>query len=114
MGRHRAQGTYSKTVLDIMQYVDAHLCEKITLEQIANTVQRTPIHISRIFKKQTGENLMQYINRKKMDHAAKLMELSHLKIKDIAEAVGMKDQLYFNKVFRRFYQESPRTYRSKL
>ena len=49
-----------------------------------------------------------------MDHAAKLMELSHLKIKDIAEAVGMKDQLYFNKVFRRFYQESPRTYRSKL
>ena len=37
-----------------------------------------------------------------------------LKIKDIAEAVGMKDQLYFNKVFRRFYQESPRTYRSKL
>ncbi len=109
-----AQGTYSKTVLDIMQYVDAHLCEKITLEQIANTVQRTPIHISRIFKKQTGENLMQYINRKKMDHAAKLMELSHLKIKDIAEAVGMKDQLYFNKVFRRFYQESPRTYRSKL
>ncbi len=109
-----AQGTYSKTVLDIMQYVDAHLGEKITLEQIANTVQRTPIHISRIFKKQTGENLMQYINRKKMDHAAKLMELSHLKIKDIAEAVGMKDQLYFNKVFRRFYQESPRTYRSKL
>ena len=54
------------------------------------------------------------IFRKKMDHAAKLMELSHLKIKDIAEAVGMKDQLYFNKVFRRFYQESPRTYRSKL
>ena len=46
-----AQGTYSKTVLDIMQYVDAHLGEKITLEQIANTVQRTPIHISRIFKK---------------------------------------------------------------
>lgn len=109
-----AGGTYSRTVQDIIQYVDMHLAEKITLDQIAESVQRTPIHISRIFKKQTGENLMQYINRKKMDHAAKLMELPHLKIKDIAEAVGMKDQLYFNKVFRRFYQESPRAYRSKL
>ena len=105
---------YSRTVSAVLAYVDEHLDEKITLEQLAATLERTPVHISRIFKKQTGEQLIQYINRRKMQEAAELMEHTDMKIKEIAAAVGMKDQLYFNKVFHRFYQVSPREYRNRL
>ncbi len=105
---------YSKTVADILAYVDEHLGEKITLSQIGEQLGRTPVHISRIFKKQTGEQLIQYINRRKMQEAAQLMNRSDMKIKEIAEAIGMQDPLYFNKVFHRFYHMSPREYRNRL
>lgn len=103
---------YSDIVRGIMQYVNQHIYEKITLQDIADAMKRTPIHISRVFKKQTGENLMHYINRCKMEKAAiLLMEQKQMKVKEIAKKLSMEDQLYFNKVFRRYYQESPREYR---
>lgn len=105
---------YNDTVLDIIQYVNAHISEKITLEDISKAIHKTPIHISRCFKKQMNQNLIHYINACKMKKAVELMENKELKVKEIAEAVGMDDQLYFNKVFRRFYQISPREYRKRM
>lgn len=104
---------YSKTVTAVLAYVDEHLDEKITLEQIGKQLGRTSVHISRIFKKQTGEQLIQYINRRKMQEAAELMLQTDLKIKDVAAAVGMKDPFYFNKVFHHYYHMSPRQYRNR-
>ena len=69
--------------------------------------------MSRIFKAETGKNLIQYINEQKIQRAIELMEHSNMKIKDVAEAVGFEDQLYFNKVFKKIIGISPSKYRSK-
>lgn len=105
---------YNETVLDIIRYVGDHIDEKITLEDISKAIGKTAIHISRIFKKQMNQNLIYYINSCKMKRAVELMEDKERKLKDIAEAVGIEDQLYFNKVFRKFYHMSPRDYRKGL
>lgn len=104
---------YKKKVSDIMQYILDHADQKLTLGMIADHMGLSEIHTSRIFKKETGKSLITYVNEVKMNRAAKLLEDEHLKIKDIAHMVGMDDQLYFNKVFHRFYQMSPREYRKK-
>lgn len=106
---------YSKPVLSIIQFVEDNLDQKITLEMISSSIQMSPAHISRIFKKQTNKNLIQYINEQKMLKAVKLLHHKKKKIKDIAKSLGMNDQLYFNKVFKTYYHMSPREYRnSKL
>ena len=104
---------YKKKVSDIMQFVIEHADQKLTLGMIADDAGLSEIHTSRMFKKETGKSLITYVNEIKMKRAAKLLEDGHLKIKDIAHMVGMEDQLYFNKVFHRFYQMSPREYRKK-
>lgn len=109
-----SQSKYLKIVLDVNQYIEEHIAEKIAVNDIASTFGLTAIHISRVFKQQTGESLVQYINKQKMIHAIYLMKNSRLKIKDIAKAVGFDDQLYFNKVFKKYYDTSPREFRKQF
>ena len=104
---------YKKNVNKIILFVEQHINEKITLEMIAKHLGISEIHVSRIFKAETGKNLIQYINEQKIQRAIELMEHSNMKIKDVAEAVGFEDQLYFNKVFKKIIGISPSKYRSK-
>lgn len=105
---------YNKPILQIMSYVSEHISEKITLEMISEEVHMSTVHISRIFKHATGKNLIQYINEEKMKKAIQLMKNENIKIKEVAQMIGMRDQLYFNKVFHKFYGMSPREYRSQI
>lgn len=102
---------YKKNVNQILLYVEANIDKKITLEMIANHLKMSEIHVSRMFKLETGKNLIQYINEQKMSRAVEYMQDTKLKIKDIALKVGFEDQLYFNKVFKKIYQISPSQYR---
>ena len=109
-----SQSKYLKIVLDVNQYIEEHISNKIDVNDIADTLGLTAIHISRVFKQQNGESLVQYINKQKMIHAIYLMKNSKLKIKDIAQSVGFDDQLYFNKVFKKYYDVSPREFRKQF
>lgn len=102
---------YKRNVVSIMQYVEDHINQKITLAMIAEAIGLSEIHTSRIFKKETGKNLITYINEMKMKKAEILLKEERYKIKDIGHMVGIDDQLYFNKVFKKFYGYSPREYR---
>lgn len=104
---------YKKNVNKIILFVEQHINEKITLKMIANYLGISEIHVSRIFKAETGKNLIQYVNEQKIQRAIELMEQSNMKIKEVAEAVGFEEQLYFNKVFKKMIGVSPSKYRGK-
>ena len=105
---------YKKNVNKILLYIEANLDKKITLEMIANELNLSEIHISRMFKTETGFNLINYINEHKMERALELMANKRVKIKEIALNVGFDNQLYFNKVFKKIYKVSPSIYRKGL
>lgn len=105
---------YQKKVTLMVQYIQTHLHQKLTLTMIADSIHLSEIHASRIFKKETGQGVIAYVNEQKMHVAADLLKDDKLNIKTISQQVGMDDQLYFNKVFKKVYGMSPREYRKKL
>lgn len=104
---------YRKEIVDIMQFVNDHLDTKLTLKIIADEFGLNESSLSRTFKNETGSNLMYYINEQKMKWALELLRNDDLMIKDVAIAVGIEDQLYFNKVFKKYYNISPSEFKKK-
>lgn len=103
---------YRQEVLDVMDYVDTHMSQKVTLKELSDSVGMNESSLSRLFKSETGVNLNYYINEKKMKHAMELLSKNRM-IKDIAAAVGIEDPLYFNKVFKKYYGISPTEMKKK-
>ena len=101
----------SKKVSAMVNYIQENLVEKLTLREIADCVELSEIHTSRLFKKEMGVHLTEYINTIRMEKAKELLISTNMKIKDVAMEVGITDQLYFSKVFKKHTGFSPREYK---
>lgn len=94
-------------------YIRKHYREKICLDTIADRLGITPAYLSRLFKKDTGICLQEYVNQVRVDRAADLLIYSDLSIPDIAQYVHFPSQSYFGKIFKRFRQTTPKEYRER-
>jgi two-component system response regulator YesN len=101
-------------VKKIQTFVQKHLVEDVSLQAIADAMFMHPVHVSRIYKLETGENLSDYVFRLKMDKAALLLMNSSLKTYKIALQLGYQNPNYFNKVFKKYYSLTPQEFRLKI
>lgn len=99
-------------VQKIKAFVQEHLVEDVSLQRIADHLRIHPVHVSRLFKLETGENLSDYVLRLKMEKAVKLLEDPHLKNYEIALRLGYQNPNYFIKVFKKYYSMTPQEYRN--
>ena len=95
----------------VVEYIGRHYTENLTLSSLAEKFYLTPSYLSRIFKKQTGKNLVVYITEKRLNKAMDYMKAGERSLTEIAFLVGYDDYSYFNKVFRRYMGISPKQYR---
>ncbi len=95
----------------IQRFIKQNLSSKLTLSMIAKEVGLNESYAGRLFKKAMGKSIFQYIHEVRMENAAQLLIKTDMKVREVAAQVGMSDQLYFNKIFRRFYALSPSEYR---
>ena len=98
---------------EIRSHIDRHYGEPISLETVAQRFFVSKEHLSRAFKSRTGENLTDYIVRKRMEKAMELMEEGKLAIKHVARLTGYEDVAYFYKVFKKRYGVTPGEIRRK-
>ena len=94
-------------------YVRQHYREKIYLDDIADSIGISPTHLSKLFKKETGQCLQDYINEERVFRAANLLMYSELSLMEIAEYVHFPSQSYFGKIFKQFKGVSPRIFRDQ-
>lgn len=94
-------------------YVEKHYREKIYLSEIADILGLSETYLSRLFKKETGERLQDYIVSVRLEHAANLLKYSEESISKIAEYVNFPSQSYMGKIFKEKYLLSPKQYREK-
>lgn len=94
-------------------YVRKHYREKIYLDQVAESIGISPTHLSKIFKRETGQCLQDYINEERVFRAANLLMYSDLSLMEIAEYVHFPSQSYFGKIFKQFKKVSPRVFRDQ-
>ncbi|HUX21937.1 MAG TPA: response regulator [Spirochaetia bacterium] len=108
----RAAGeTVPPTVLRARKYIDSHYAEQISLESVAAHVRQSTSHLSRLFKRHTGFNLVEYINIVRIARSKRMLETEDLGVREISLQVGYTDPSYFARVFRRREGVSPSDYR---
>ena len=105
-----AEGSIVERLCEIIrsQYRD------ISLQGIAKLVYMSPYYISRMFKAKTGKNFYDYVLTVRMEAAMEMLKNTDLKVYEIAERVGYRNQKSFTKIFKRFYPNNPSQYRNKI
>lgn len=98
----------------IMDYINKNINEKMNTSEIAAIFNLSPDYLSTLFKKTTGETLMNYINRSKINKAKEMMIEKDLKVQEISETLNYYDPYYFSKIFKRFEGISPSEYIAKV
>jgi len=105
---------YRKEVNQVINYIKEHYNQKITLGMIAKKINMNSSYLCRMFKNETGKNLVCFINDVRMEKARELLNDPGVMVKEVAVAVGMDDQFYFNKMFKKYYGLSPTEYKKKV
>lgn len=100
-----------KIVIQVKQYIDSHLTEKLSLPEVASIFHITPNYLSLLFKKYSDIGFSEYISIQKIDYAKTLLNQGNLKVYEIAEHLGFESAFYFSKVFKKFEGCSPRDYK---
>ncbi len=95
----------------VFQYIHIHLHEKITLEQAAEAAGISECHLSRVFKKETGESFVDYIQKKRVDAAKHMLIYSDYTLAVISEYLHFSTQSYFIRIFRKYIGMTPGQYR---
>lgn len=109
-----SHGSYEKSFVSrAKQYVKDHIEQKISLQEVAKELYFTSAHFSASFKKETGQNFIDYVNQVKLEKAKELLRNSDYLVKEIAILVGYDDYTYFCKIFRKYEGHTPLNYRSE-
>lgn len=91
----------------ILEYVDGHYTEKLSLEHLSSMANMSPHYFCRLFKNLTGKSPTEYITYLRLKKAETLLRESDLNITEIAMAVGYNDSNYFSRLFKKYKQVPP-------
>ena len=94
-----------------MEYINDNISNNITLDSVAEYVYLSPSYFSRLFKKEMGINLIDYLNKVRVEESKKYLSDLKIPLIDIAQTVGFRDQSYYTKVFKKIEGISPGQYR---
>lgn len=99
------------SIKKVCDYVDSHLNEDISLEQMADYINVSSFYLSKLFKEEKGVTFITFISDKRLEKARQLLEETDFSIKEITAEVGYNDQNYFSRIFKSKYGLSPKEYR---
>lgn len=104
-------GSIKDVVRQAVEYIDQNYFEELTLVSLSEKYCVESSYFSRLFKQETGKNLMLYIAEKRIEKAIEYMKDENVNLTEIAFLTGYDDYTYFSKVFKKITGKSPRDYR---
>ncbi len=112
--RGRVEAFEKRTPLSyVFQYISQHFAEPITLGQLAELEHISKSYLSRQFKRLTGQTVISYLNRQRIETAKQLLSGSTESVNEIACQVGFESPKYFYRAFRNLTGESPASFRRR-
>lgn len=106
--------SYSLPIQKVITRINFDITADLSLKTTAAFLKVNASYLSNLFKKETGYTLTNYVNKKRMEHAAFLLSTTALSISSIAQQCGILDDNYFTKLFKRQYEMTPSQYRENL
>ncbi|MEJ2641709.1 MAG: AraC family transcriptional regulator [Desulfosarcinaceae bacterium] len=105
---------HRRRIHKVMLYLDRNEGRSASVETLARIACFSPFHFQRIFQAITGETVLRYIQRKRLELAARLLCQSSKTIIDIALTVGYQTPAAFNKAFKKWTGETPTSFRQRV
>lgn len=96
----------------ILTYIDQHLDEDISLQDISDYINLSSSYVSRIFKEYTGKNFVDYLNGCRIERAKHLLTNTQMRIKEIGFRCGFNNMQSFVRTFRKYTEKTPSAYRN--
>jgi AraC-like DNA-binding protein len=91
----------------IKSYIKNNLSQKITLSDLSWKLHCSTVTMTEHFKKEFGMTIMEYVMKKRMEKARRLLLNSELSVREIAEECGFSDDEYFSRCFKGIHGKSP-------
>ena len=107
----KASSKYSKPVIRCIDHIYTHLHMRITLTELADRVSLSPSYLSRLFKKETGLSISEYISVQKIETAKNMLLYSDYSPSQISSVLGYPSQSYFTERFKKSTGATPLEYR---
>ena len=111
--QNHANRQYTKATRDIIDYIQLHLDEDLSLSILADEFDKNASAMSSAFSKDTGVTITKYIQQTRIQEAIRLFNSTDLSVSDVAVAVGYQDFSYFSKIFTKEIGVSPRSYKHR-
>ena len=110
-GPKQEDGDIPAVIRQAIEFIERHFSEPLSLDDMAAAVSFSKYHLSREFKKYTGDTPGNYLIRCRVSRAKDLLKNSDLSIGEIAEAAGMPNVNHFSAIFKKHAECSPRDFR---
>ena len=98
---------------DFLLFIHANYASPLTLKEAANFCGYSTSYFSKFFKSFTGMTLIEYLNHYRLKKAGDLLLTTSLSVIEISEITGFENHSYFIRLFRKYYQTTPKQYRKQ-
>lgn len=114
LGKSIKQKADDKLFAQILEYMETHIRETLTIEQIckSNSVGRS--QLQKLFRTRSGYGAIEYFSRMKVDHAKQMIRENHYNFTQIADALGFSSIHYFSRQFKQITGMTPSEYSSSI
>ncbi len=102
---------FSYLIKEAQNYIRDNYSKNITLQAIADHIHVNNSYLSRLYKKETGESIIDAINKYRIDTAKILLKNPQSKVFEVACSVGIEDPAYFTHVFTKYTGMSPKEFK---
>lgn len=104
---------HSKQIVLCVDYISAHLHDNVSVTELADHVKLNETYLSKLFKKEMGLSISEYIRNKKIEEAKSLLRYSDKTSIEIATDMGFSSHSYFISVFKKVTGLTPKEYRNR-
>ncbi|WP_299627721.1 AraC family transcriptional regulator [uncultured Tenacibaculum sp.] len=104
----------SDKIKKVYEYIQNNFSRKISLDEISELVNMTPVSFNRFIKKRTGKTFVSYINNTRVSYASRLLLETDLSVGEIAYKCGFNNLANFNRMFKKIKNSTPSEFRSEF
>ena len=107
----RREETKNRAISGAKRYIMQNFSDSnLNLDRVAEAVNLSPSYVSLLFKRQEDCTFTEYLNTVRVEHAKNLLSTTHMRVYEVAEAVGYQNSKYFFQVFKQITGKRPREF----
>lgn len=111
--RKKSYLQHSAYVKSALAYIDTHISIPLSVKTLAAHVHISEGHLQRLFRKEVGETITDYINHQRIRLSLPMLQKKNTQIQNVCICVGIEDPNYYARLFKKYMGISPTEYQKK-